>query len=57
LKDKLEIVRGKIITDELGGTGIDWLFAAGDIVHGPDIIHGIADGHRAARAVDEYLNK
>ncbi len=53
--DKLEIVRGKILTDEYGRTPIEWLFAGGDIVHGPDIIHGVADGHRAAQAIDEYL--
>jgi glutamate synthase (NADPH) small chain len=56
LKDKLEIVRGKILTDEYGKTNIEWLFAGGDIVHGPDIIHGIADGNRAAKAIDEYLS-
>ena len=54
--DKLEIVRGKILTDEYGRTPIPWLFAGGDIVHGPDIIHGVADGHRAAQAIDEYLS-
>jgi len=31
------------------------LFAGGDIVNGPDIIHGIADGHDAARGIDKYL--
>ena len=31
------------------------IFAGGDIVHGPDVIHAIADGHRAAQAIDTYL--
>ena len=53
--DRLEIVRGRILTDEYGRTPIPWLFAGGDIVHGPDIIHGVADGHRAAQAIDEYI--
>lgn len=53
--NKLEIVRGRILTDEYGRTPIPWLFAGGDIVHGPDIIHGVADGHRAAQAIDEYI--
>ncbi len=35
--------------------GFPWLFAGGDIVHGPDIINGIADGHNAARGIDKYL--
>jgi glutamate synthase (NADPH/NADH) small chain len=55
LRSKLDIVRGKIVTDELGGTDIPGLFAGGDIVHGPDVVHAIADGHRSARAIDEYL--
>lgn len=33
----------------------DWLFAGGDIIHGPDIISAIADGHEAARGIDDYL--
>ncbi len=53
--EELEVVRGKIVTDEYGRTSIPWLFAGGDIVHGPDIIHAIADGHRAAQAIDSYL--
>jgi glutamate synthase (NADPH/NADH) small chain len=55
--DKVEFVRGKIITDEDGGTDVPWLFAGGDIVHGPDAIHAIADGHRGAKAIDEFLMK
>jgi glutamate synthase (NADPH/NADH) small chain len=55
LQSKLDIVRGKIITDEVGGTDLPWLFAGGDIVHGPDVVHAIADGHRSARAIDSYL--
>ncbi len=35
----------------------DAVFAGGDIVHGPDAIHAIADGHRSAKAIDEYLTK
>jgi len=31
------------------------LFAGEDIVHGPDIINGVADGYRAAKGIDEYL--
>jgi glutamate synthase (NADPH/NADH) small chain len=55
LQSKLDIVRGKIVTDEEGGTDLPWLFAGGDIVHGPDVVHAIADGHRSARAIDSYL--
>ncbi|BBE30966.1 oxidoreductase [Tepiditoga spiralis] len=56
LKEKVEMVRGRIKTDENGRVvNLPWLYAGGDIVHGPDIIHGIADGHNAARSIDEYL--
>jgi glutamate synthase (NADPH/NADH) small chain len=53
---KIEIIRGKILTDEQGGTALPWLFAAGDIVHGPDIIHAVRDGHNSAKAIDAYLS-
>jgi glutamate synthase (NADPH/NADH) small chain len=28
----------------------------GDIIEGPDVIHGIANGHKAAKGIDQYLN-
>ncbi len=53
---KIEVNRGKVKTEENGQViGLNWLFAGGDIVNGPDIIHGVADGHRAARGIDELL--
>lgn len=57
LKEKLEFVRGRILTNEYRQTSIEWLFAGGDIVNGPDIIHGVADGYWAARGIDEFLTK
>ena len=56
LRNQLEFVRGRIVTNEYGQTKIPWLFAGGDIVHGPDIINGIADGYRAAQGIDKYLS-
>lgn len=32
-----------------------WLFAGGDIVQGPDIITGVANGHDSAEGIDAYL--
>lgn len=52
---KLDFVGARLLTDEYGQTSIPWIFAAGDIVHGPDIIHAIEDGHRAAKGVDTFL--
>ena len=57
IKSKLQFVRGRILTNEYRQTNIPWLFAGGDIVNGPDIIHGIADGYWAAKGIDEYLSK
>jgi glutamate synthase (NADPH/NADH) small chain len=49
---------GLIVTDEeVGATTREGLFAAGDNVHGPDlIITAIAAAHRAAENIDAYLN-
>lgn len=54
----IEMVRGKIIINEAGQVeGLPWLFAGGDIVHGPDMINAVADGHRAAQGIDKYLGE
>jgi glutamate synthase (NADPH/NADH) small chain len=49
---------GLIITDEtVGATSREGVFAAGDNVHGPDlVITAIAAAHRAAESIDTYLN-
>ncbi|MCK5128316.1 MAG: FAD-dependent oxidoreductase [Clostridiales bacterium] len=58
LQDKITIERGKIKVDAEGQVdGASWLFAGGDIVHGMDIINGVADGHRAAVGIDKYISK
>ena len=48
--------RRQVKVSEEGQTSLPWLFAGGDIVHGPDAIHAIADGHAAARGIDRYLS-
>ncbi|MFK5884143.1 MAG: FAD-dependent oxidoreductase, partial [Candidatus Izemoplasma sp.] len=56
IKDKVIIERGKIKADEFGQVeGLDWLFVGGDILRGPDLITGVADGHRSAQGIDSYL--
>jgi len=56
LQKQMSINRGQIAISKNGQVnGVPWLFAGGDIVNGPDIIHGIADGHNAARGIDDYL--
>ncbi len=54
-KSKLQFVGPRILTNNLRQTQIPWLFAGGDIVNGPDIIHAVADGYWAARGIDQYL--
>lgn len=47
--------RGRIIVDNYFQTGAKWLFVGGDIIQGPDVIHGIANGHKAAIGIDRFL--
>ncbi|MEA3445701.1 MAG: FAD-dependent oxidoreductase [Bacteroidota bacterium] len=57
IKDKLEMgPRGRIQVNEYFQTSVKWLFLGGDIIQGPDVIHGIANGHKAARGIDKFLN-
>lgn len=51
--------QGTIVADvETLATTAPGIFAGGDVVYGPrTIIEAVADGHRAARAIDDYLKK
>jgi glutamate synthase (NADPH/NADH) small chain len=55
LTETLEWNRGRLQVDADGRTSEQWLWAAGDMVHGPDVVHAVADGHRAARSMHRYL--
>jgi len=56
IKDNLKLdPRGRIIVDEYFRSSIEWLFVGGDIIQGPDVIHGIANGHKAATGIDNYI--
>ena len=55
LTESLEWHRGRLQVDADGRTSEEWLWAAGDMVHGPDVVHAVADGHRAARSIHTYL--
>ena len=58
LKEKIAFSRGKIKADGFGQVeSLPWLFVGGDIFRGPDLISGVADGHRAAQGIDEFLYK
>ncbi len=49
--------RGRVETDEYFQTGVKWFFMGGDIIEGPDVIHGIANGHKAAVGIDRYIQE
>jgi glutamate synthase (NADPH) small chain len=56
IKENLKLdQRGRIIVDDYFQSSIDWLFVGGDIIQGPDVIHGIANGHKAAIGIDKFL--
>ncbi|MCG6967613.1 MAG: FAD-dependent oxidoreductase [Chromatiaceae bacterium] len=55
LTEALAWNRGRLQVDAYGRTSEPWLWAAGDMVHGPDVVHAVADGHRAAHSIHQYL--
>ena len=49
---------GYIETNRDGRTAAAMIFAGGDAVRGPDsVVHAIADGHRAAEAMDRTIRE
>jgi len=58
MQSRLEMTdRHKVKVDNNCQSSIPWLFVGGDIVAGPDVINAIADGHRAARGIDNFLSQ
>ncbi len=55
LTEELEWNRGRLQTDADGRTSVDWLWAAGDMVHGPDVVTAVADGHRVANSINAHF--
>jgi glutamate synthase (NADPH/NADH) small chain len=51
LTEALEWNRNRIRIDADGRTSEPWLWAAGDAVEGPDVIHAVAAGHRVAQSM------
>lgn len=56
LTEQLEWNRGRIQVDAAGRTSVPWLWSAGDMVRGPDVVSAVADGHRVAASIHAYLN-
>ena len=57
LTERLEWERGRLKIDEHGRTSESWLWAAGDAVEGPDVIHAVAGGHRVANSIHLHLSE
>ncbi len=55
LTERLDWGRARPKVDADGRTSVPWLWAAGDLVEGPDVVHAVAAGHRAARSIHAYL--
>ncbi len=55
LTEELEWARGRLRVDEHCRTSAQWLWAAGDMVRGPDVVSAVADGHRVAASIHEFL--
>jgi glutamate synthase (NADPH/NADH) small chain len=53
--EQLEWTRGRLKLDAEGRSSLPWLWAGGDIVNGPDVVHAVADGHRVAASIDRHL--
>ena len=56
LTEELEWVRGRLSVDDNLRTSVDWLWAAGDMVRGPDVVSAVADGHKVAASINEHLS-
>ncbi len=57
LTERLEWQRGRLKVDADGRTNQAWLWAAGDMVNGPDVVHAVADGHRVAASIQAWLEQ
>lgn len=57
LIERLEWEKGRMKINVDGRTAESWLWAAGDAVEGPDVVHAIAGGHRVASSINRYLNE
>jgi glutamate synthase (NADPH/NADH) small chain len=55
LSEKLAWDRGRLQVDAGGRSSEAWLWAAGDMVRGPDVVTAVADGHRVAASIHAAL--
>jgi len=51
LTEQLAWQRGRLQVDAGGRSSEAWLWSAGDMVRGPDVVTAVADGHRVAASI------
>lgn len=57
LTEQLAWQRGRLQVDAGGRTSEPWLWSAGDMVRGPDVVSAVADGHRVAASIHATLQQ
>jgi glutamate synthase (NADPH/NADH) small chain len=55
LTEQLAWQRGRLQVDAGGRTSEAWLWSAGDMVRGPDVVTAVADGHRVAASIHAMI--
>jgi len=55
LTERLEWNRGRLQVNHECKTSEAWLWSAGDMVNGPDVVHAVADGHCTAVSIHDYI--
>ena len=55
LDEKLEKLGRRIKVSEQFQSSVPWLFVGGDLIEGPDVIHAIANGYKAAEGISTFL--
>jgi glutamate synthase (NADPH/NADH) small chain len=55
LTEQLAWQRGRLQVDAAGRTSEPWLWSAGDMVRGPDVVSAVADGHRVAASIHAVI--
>lgn len=57
LTEQLAWQRGRLQVDAGGRTSEPWLWSAGDMVRGPDVVSAVADGHRVAASIHAAITQ
>jgi glutamate synthase (NADPH/NADH) small chain len=57
LTEQLAWQRGRLQVDAAGRTSEPWLWSAGDMVRGPDVVSAVADGHRVAASIHAAITQ